>query len=512
VVFLAALPPHSARAASRQKPNIVLILIDDLGWRDLACCGSTFHDTPHIDRLARRGMKFTNGYATCCVCSPSRASILTGQYPARLHLTDYIPGWSPKHPRLRIPAWTQHLDPRTGTIAQALRQAGYRTASIGKWHLGGNQISPDAGEGKEFAPEKQGFDVNIAGGPLGQPPDYFFPYRRKLPDGRVIRLTKLPGGRAGEYLTDRLTDEAEKFIERNKDRPFFLYLAHYAVHTAMGARLQARAKTIARYRAKRDPQGVQKNPVYAAMVESMDESVGRVVRKLADLKLAGRTLVIFTSDNGGYGAATSNAPLRGSKSTPYEGGIRVPLILSWPGVVKPGSVCDTAVTGADFYPTLLELAGVKPKAGRPVDGESLMPLLTRKGGLHRNAVYWHYPHYSEGTTPYGAVRQENYKLIEFYETGRLELYNLQKDLNEKNNLAGKMPAKAKELRKLLADWRKRVKAQMPTPNPDYQNRERKRACLIPRKNTACSSTSAGPFNPLLTCVPFSTGQPRNSMR
>jgi arylsulfatase A-like enzyme len=470
---LASVASGPARAAppDRKPPNVVIILIDDLGWRDVGCFGSTFYETPHIDGLARHGMKFTQGYAACCVCSPTRASLLTGKYPARLHLTDYIPGSTPRGAKLQIPAWTRHLALDEVSLAKALKPAGYVSACIGKWHLDEIARTSAAEAEERFSPEHHGFDVNIAGSSMGQTPDYFFPYRRKYADSREYQLTHLSGGQEGEYLTDRLTDEAEKFLERNQDRPFFLYLAHYAVHTAMGARLQAKPQTIAKYKAKLKPGVDQRNPVYAAMVESMDDSVGRIVRKLEDLKIADRTLILFTSDNGGLDTATSNVPLRGAKATPYEGGVRVPWIVCWPGVVKPGSVCDVPVASIDVYPTVLEAAGVPLGPKQVVDGESLIPLLRQRGGLRRQALYWHYPHYSDGTTPYGAVRRGNDKLIEFYEDGRLELYNLKEDLGEKNDLAGTNPAKARELQRLLADWRKGVDAQMPSPLPDSRRKE-----------------------------------------
>ena len=433
-----------AEISGGQKPNFVFILIDDLGWRDLSCYGSTFYETPHTDRLAREGMKFTNAYAACPVCSPTRASILTGKYPARLHLTDWIPGHKRPQAKLRVPEFNQQLPLEEVTIAEALKPLGYVSASFGKWHLGG----------KSFYPEDQGFDLNFAGDHRGQPPRYFYPYR----------IPNVQTGRKGEYLTDRLTDEAEKFIEKNKDKPFFIYLTHYAVHTP----LQAKEELIARYRAKVKPGQAQKNATYAAMIQSVDESVGRIVRKLDELGIAGRTVVMFMSDNGGLVPVTSNSPLRAGKGTMYEGGIREPMIVRWPGVVEPGSTCDVPVTSVDFYPTILEIAGAKGVPGQNVDGVSLVPLLKRTGALQRDAIYWHYPHYHPGgATPCGAVRQGDYKLIEFYEDGRVELYNLRKDIGERNDVASDMPEMAAGLRKKLADWRRVVNAQMPTPNPDY---------------------------------------------
>lgn len=452
-----------ASAADNAKPNIVFILMDDLGWRDLGCYGSSFYETPHLDKLASQGMKFTNAYAACSVCSPTRASILTGQYPARLHLTDYLSGRPPKDAKLQVPDWRPYLTRDTQMLPAVLKPAGYVSALIGKWHLGGSREFGAPPEAEDSLPERRGFDVNIAGSHYGQPPDYFFPYQRGGPNGVTYRLPNLTGGREGEYLTDRLTDEAEKFLEQNQARPFFLYLAHYAVHTSIGNRLQAKAEVIARYKAKADPKAAQHNAVYAAMIESMDESVGRIARKLADLRIAERTVIVFTSDNGGYHQMTSQAPLRGAKSDAYEGGIRVPLIVRWPGVVPAGTVSDTPVSSVDYLPTCCAIAGVKPDARQPLDGVNLLPVLKQTGKLERDALFWHYPHYNDRTTPHSIVRQGDFKLIEYFEGGRLELYDLKADLGEKNNLALTNPDKARELHNLLDNWRKQTGAQVPRP-------------------------------------------------
>ena len=427
------------------KPNFVFILIDDMGWRDLACYGSTFYETPNIDRLAAQGMRFTDAYAACPVCSPTRASILTGKYPARLNLTDWIPGHKKPLAKLRVPEFNQQLPLDEVTIAEALKPAGYVSASIGKWHLGG----------PAFWPQKQGFAVNFGGTNQGQPPSYFAPY--KIPNIRTAA--------DGEYLTDRLADEATRFIEKNKGRPFFLYLAHYAVHTP----LMAREPTIARYKAKVKPDQPQKNATYAAMVESVDDSVGGVMAKLDELGLAQRTVVFFMSDNGGLIGPTSNVPLRAGKGSLYEGGIREPLIVRWPGVVPAGVTEDAVVTSVDFFPTILALAGAAPAAPDPnLDGVSLVALLTRQGRFAPGPVYWHYPHYHPGgATPGGAIRDSDYKLIEFFEDDHVELYNLKDDLSETKDLAAEKPEIAAGLRKKLADWRRKVNARMPTPNPDY---------------------------------------------
>lgn len=444
-------PPNGC-AAEASRPNIVFILVDDLGWADVGCFGSKFYETPNIDRLATQGMRFTDAYAACAVCSPTRASIMTGKYPARLHLTDWIAGEgdAPNH-ALLVPKWQKFLPLEEVTIAEALKPAGYVCASIGKWHLGG----------PKYFPEHQGFDGNVAGSDLGHPPSYFWPY-----EGRNNSLPGLKtGGHQGEYLTDRLTDAAEHFIEQNKDRPFFLYFAHYAVHVP----LQAKPAVVAKYRAKAPPGG-QTNAVYAAMVESVDDSVGRILRKLEELGIAANTVVVFMSDNGGlWPESTSNAPLRAGKGYPYEGGIRGPLIIKWPGTTQPGATCSVPVSSIDFFPTLLEIAGAK--SSEPVDGRSLVPLLKQAGSLDREALFWHYPHYWGGNRvrPFGAVRAGDWKLIEFYETMGVELYNLKDDLGETRDLAKEKPAKAAELHERLHQWRQSVNAQMPTPNPDFKH-------------------------------------------
>ena len=447
------------------RPNIVFILADDYGWRDLSCYGSGFYQTPNLDALAAQGMRFTNAYAACNVCSPTRASIMTGKYPARLHLTDWLPG-RPDMPtqKLNRPQILQHLPLEETTIAQAFKEAGYATGFIGKWHLGG----------PNFYPDKQGFEVNIAGCQLGSPPSYFSPYK----------IPTLLDGPEGEYLTDRLTDEAVQFIGDHKDKPFFLYLAHYAVHNPQQAKanlLETWADLVSALPADepefamdwgRKVRQVQNRPVYAAMIQSLDESVGRITKTLADLSLEKNTIVVFTSDNGGLstaeGTPTSNLPLRMGKGWNYEGGIREPLIVRWSGMIKPASVCSAPMISTDYYPTLLEAAGLPMRLMQHIDGVSILPLL--KGDhLRERPVFWHYPHYSnQGGPPSGAVRLGNFKLIEFYEDDHVELYDLSHDISEKKDLADTMPEKAKALREMLHDWRKDVDAQMPTPNPDFK--------------------------------------------
>lgn len=433
--------------------NVVVILADDLGWADLGCYGSKYHKTPHLDRFARTGARFTTAYAAAPVCSPTRAALLTGLYPARLNLTDWLPGRGDRpDQKLLRPAINQELPASIQNLAAILKAAGYVTGHIGKWHLGG------MGSG----PLERGFDVNIAGDHTGSPLSYFAPYQGK--GGRFMPgLEKAP---KGEYLTDRLTTEAERFIETHRDRPFFLYLAHYTVHIPM----RAKADLAAKYQPGRP--GEQGNPLYAAMIESLDESMGRILAKLAELKLTGRTLVIFTSDNGGLCVLegpntppTINAPLREGKGWLYEGGLRVPLIMRWDGVARPGSAVPAPVSSIDLMPTILEACGVKPKT--TMDGVSLAPAL--KGmPLQRDALYWHYPHYSnQGGRPGGAVRAGDHMLIEFYENGRRELYDVVKDVGQTRNLIESHADLAKELHTKLASWRQAVDAKMMQPNPDY---------------------------------------------
>jgi arylsulfatase A len=446
-LLMALLSAPLCRGAAQPQLNVVFILADDLGWTDLSCYGSDFYQTPHIDRLARDGMKFTQAYSACTVCSPTRAAILTGKYPARLHVTDWIPGQMPENPKLLVPDWTKYLPLEEITMARAFRSAGYATASIGKWHLGG----------EEYYPEKHGFDINVAGSSAPATPSYFAPYK----------IATLPDGPKGEYVTDRLAEEAAKFIEQQKTKPFFLYVPLFAVHTP----IQGKPELIQKYRAKRHPGQKQTNAVYAAMIESMDAAVGRIRRKLDEVKLSERTVVIFVSDNGGRVPTTSNYPLRVGKGSCYEGGTRVPLIVYWPGVTKPGSVSEIPVISMDLYPTVLEIAGLKEAARKSVDGVSLVQLLRKEGDFKRDALFWHYPHYQHyqlgGTTPYGAIRMGDFKLIEFFDDMRVELYNLREDIGEERNLATRMPSKVDELRSRLHAWRAEVGAQMPSRNPNY---------------------------------------------
>ena len=432
---------HAASGDSAPiKPNVIVVLVDDMGWRDLSCQGSPFFETPHIDRLAASGMRFTHGYSACTVCSPTRAALMTGQSPARLHITDWIPGHNRPQAKLMIPDWQKFLPLETVTLAERLQAAGYATASIGKWHLGG----------PAYFPEHQGFDRNIGGCERGQPPSYFAPYK----------IPTLPEGPDGEYLTDREAAEAVGFIEANRDRPFFLYLPHYCVHTP----IQAKPAVMAKYEAK-DAKGLSvKNAGYAAMVESVDDCMGRILETLDRLGIRDRTAIFFTSDNGGLVSSTDNAPLRAGKGSAYEGGVRVPFIVSWPGVTRPGTTSAEPVITPDIPATILDLTGAAAERSQPMDGVSLAAAL-RGGTLDRDALYWHYPHYHPGgATPYTAVRSGDWRLVRFYEDGRSELYDLRTDEGETTDLAAREPARAAALEAKLDAWLASVNAQLPTPN------------------------------------------------
>ena len=437
--------------------NIVVIVVDDLGISDLGCYGlaygNTFHETPNVDRLAAEGMRFTEAYAAAAVCSPTRAALMTGKYPVRTGITDWIPGEKqPTDRAVCCPSTARHLALPEVTLAEAFGEAGYRTAFIGKWHLGG--------EGS--LPTDQGFDTNVAGCNWGQPRGpgrYHYPFGEEM-----VNLA----GEPGDYLTDRLTDEAIAVVRGEADRPFLLYLAFYTVHTP----LDAKEEVLEQFLGK-EPSEHWQNARYAAMVKSMDDNVGRLFQTLEDEGIADNTLVIFTSDNGGH-TVTSNYPYREHKGDPYEGGIRVPFIVRWPGVTPAGSACDVPVISMDVYPTLLEMAALPLRPAQHVDGISLAPLLRGEtAALPRKALYWHFPHFRHNAPamPGGAVRRGDWKLIERYETGDLELYNLKADIGEQNNLATAMPAKAGTLRRMLATWRRETGAIMPQPTSDFSDRE-----------------------------------------
>lgn len=443
--------------------NVVLILIDDLGWSDLGCYGSDYYKTPNIDALAKDGVKFTDGYAACNVCSPTRAAILSGKYPARLLLTQWLPSgrWNARKDRMREARYVSNLALEEITIAETMREAGYRTAFMGKWHLGTETY---------YYPEHQGFDVNVAGRDYGAPGSYFYPFegRWKIPTtGQVLQKQSPLDGKDGDYLVDRLAEEAEKFIVSSKESPFFLMLSHYAVHSP----LQGKPEKVTDY--EKTPAGQrQGKPDYAAMVESVDDSVGRVMRTLRRLNLEQNTLVIFTSDNGGFAKATSNSPLRANKGSNFEGGIRVPVLMQWPGHIKPGSVCEEPMISNDFYPTILRATGIKPRPFQHMDGMSLMPLLTESGDFERDAIYWHYPHYNQHpqSFPSGVIRDGDWKLIENFETGELQLFNLAMDIGESKNLVQQHPELTATLLTKLKRWRKSVGADPMQKNQLYESK------------------------------------------
>ena len=437
-----------------EKPNIILFFIDDLGWTDLGCYGSDLYETPHIDRLASEGAKFTNAYSACTVCSPSRAALMTGKYPARLHLTDWIRGYQHPNPKLKVPDWQMYLDTTEITIANALQKDGYVTANFGKWHLGDAPV---------YWPLNHGFDVNIGGYRWGAPGSYFYPYHGNRRD--KVHPPNLEAGKEGEYLTDRLTNEALKFIEEKKDQSFFIYFPHYAVHTP----IQAHDSITQHFHEKVTDNHRHQNAKYAAMIYSMDQSLGRIRKKLLELGIHEKTAIFFTSDNGGLELRniTSNGAIRAGKGSAYEGGVRVPFIAFIPGITQSGIESAVPVIGMDLYPTILDLAGLEVTEN---DGKNLLPYLkSTNQQINRSSLYWHYPHYHRGgATPYSAVRKGDYKLIEFFEDGKLELYNLASDLGEENNLAEKELKRLKNLHEELKLWRDEVDAQYPTINPDYE--------------------------------------------
>ena len=445
-----------------RKPNIVLFLVDDLGYSDVGCFGSDYYETPNIDRIAHEGMKFTSAYAGSSICSPTRASILTGKYAGRLHLTAPIPIISHKRQAadgnitpLKDPDYCMNLPLEEVTIAEALKPAGYATASIGKWHVC---------DEPEYFPEYQGFDLNVAGDGHGATKNYFYPYynRWRMTRGYPYQeWNTLPDGIPGEYLTDRLTQEAVRFIEENKEEPFFLYLSHYAVHTP----IQAKDSLIQKYKnVPGDTLRGHVHPEYAAMIESVDQSMGAVLKKIEDLGLEDNTIILFYSDNGGHKKWTTNYPFRGHKASFYEGGIRVPLIIKWPGVTTAGSVSDVPVISNDLYPSMLEMAKLPLMPEQHMDGLSLLPLLRMEGELDREALYWHFPHYSSMCD---VIRYKNWKLIEPLGEGQPELYDLKNDIGEKHNLASANPGMVEEMKQMLARWRESVNVQMPEPNPEY---------------------------------------------
>ncbi len=463
-----SLPAAAPSEASGAKPNILFILVDDYGIKDVGVEGSTFYETPQIDALARSGMRFTQGYAACSVCSPSRASIMLGQYPTRHGITNWIgddvgeADARRRKTKLLVPDYVRNLPAQT-TLPSALKQAGYATFFAGKWHLGGESAWP----------ENRGFDINKGGWDAGSPSGYYAPWNNP----------RLPSGPQGQSLTHRLADETITFIEQHSNQPFFAYLSLYAVHGP----LQTTKIKWEKYRAKAAAQPqpaerftidrtlpvrqVQDHPIYAGLIEEMDDALGRVFQKLKDLGLDEKTIVVFTSDNGGVTSgdaySSSELPYRGGKGRQWEGGIRVPYYIKAPGLTAPGSTSATPVSGIDFFPTLLALAGVTPQPGQPIDGVSMVPLL--KGGtIAPRPLFWHYPHYgNQGGEPSSIIRSGDWKLIHYWEDGRNELYDLAADIGEQHDLAAEATERTAQLWAELQSWLKETDAKIPQPNPAY---------------------------------------------
>jgi len=466
---LIALGTCSCTPADPPPLNVVLIVIDDLGWMDSGTYGSTFYETPNIDRLASEGVRFTDFYTASSVCSPTRASLMTGKHPARLDLTNWIGG--EQSGLLDQAEYIRELPLSEVTVGEAFQAAGYQTGYVGKWHLGG----------AEFLPDAQGFDYMFAVNEAGQPGAYFPPYEN--PNYAVTNVPDLDGDPEGTYLTDRLTDVTIDFLTEHQEEPFFFVLSHYAVHTPLQAKPEVTARyadkakdlgpvTEADYEAEREAETKlrQDHPAYAAMIESTDQSVGRILDALDDLELWERTIVMFVSDNGGLSTlmrrsptqATSNLPLRAGKGWLYEGGIRAPLIVRTPGVPAGGLVSDHPASSTDLYPTLLALAGLPARPEQHVDGVSLAAALTA-GEAARDTLYWHFPHYhGSGNRPGGAIRAGNFKLVEWFEDGSVELYDLATDLSEDHDLATERPEDTQRLQDRLHAWRAKVGANMPT--------------------------------------------------
>ncbi len=466
LIILFTISSGCSKKEEQKKPNVLFILVDDLGWNDLGCYGSTFYESPNIDKLASSAIKFTDAYAAGSVCSPTRAALMTGKHPARIGITDWIPGARDKNKKLKTPSILNELPLEEYTVAEAFRDNGYQTFFAGKWHLG-----------KEgFFPEDQGFDINIGGNHTGSPRGgYYSPYKNP----------QMQDGSKGEYLTDRLTNETIKFIENNQknnpDNPFFAYLSFYTVHSPIQGckryieKFKEKAKqlppapnngSIAEHGGFTKTQ--QNNPKYASMVYAMDENVGRLIQKLKELEIDDNTIIVFTSDNGGLstlyrkGAPTSLLPLRAGKGWCYEGGIRVPLIIKIPGDKYRSIVVNEPVVSMDLYPTLVDLAGLQPVPKQYVDGVSLNPVFNNKK-LNRNSLFWHYPQYhGSAWTPGASIRQGEWALIEFYEyNNKVELYNLKDDIGERNDLSEKYPEKADSLLNLLRQKQKETGAKFP---------------------------------------------------
>ncbi len=445
-----------ANQKEQEKPNIVLLLVDDLGWRDVGFMGSRYFETPNIDTLAGQSMIFTSAYAACAVSSPTRASVITGRYPARIGVTDWIrarfqlsstiveapaPFEENEGRELRTPSNPYWMELSEITLAEVLKQSGYFTCHIGKWHLGTD----------DYYPEKQGYDLNIAGCDMGQPVNYFDPYRNE----KGVGFPNLEPRQEGEFLTDRLTDELRNVIVKHKDEPFFISMCYYTVHTP----IMAKEEITEKYR-KKEPVDGQKNPVYAAMIESLDQSVGNLVATLKENKLLENTIIIFLSDNGGLIGPTDNAPLRSGKGYPYEGGIRIPMFVYWNGTIRPGSVSDIPVTTIDIMPTVCAITE-SPVPEAVIDGRDLTPVLKGKK-LEQVPLFWHFPHYrGKDVVPYSIIRDGDWKLIKRYEGEPYELYDLKNDPAETTDLSKTEAIMLRELDEKLVNWLNETGAKMP---------------------------------------------------
>lgn len=479
LVFYIGLFPLIIKAqgnhAEEKKTNVVLIVADDLGWTGLGGYGSDLHETPNIDGFAKRSVKFTNAYSAAAICSPTRASIMTGKYPARLNMTTWHENSGPPKPndenKLLAPTTIGNLPLEEVTIAEVFKESGYYTAHIGKWHLGEAR----------YYPEAQGFDLNIGGTMWGMPQTYWYPYRgwrssdqelRYVPGLEMINSNNERVGEAKKkYLTDHLTDKALEVIDAKKDVPFFLQLAYYTPHVP----IEGKPELTEYFGQKVELNMHHKNPEYAAMIATLDENVGRILKKLEEVGVEDRTVVIFYSDNGGYIGervnVEENYPLRSGKGSLYEGGIRVPLIIRWPGVTEPGGISEAPVTSNDFYPTLLEITGLKgdEEYNKNIDGISLVPVLRNpSANLNRQSLFWHFPHYYRTTPPVSAIRKGEWKLLHYFEDNHLELYNLEEDLGEMNNLVDQYSDKAQNLYQELKKWREQMDAKLPSLNPQYK--------------------------------------------
>ncbi|MCA9130803.1 MAG: sulfatase [Planctomycetales bacterium] len=466
IVAAARSLPAQLAASVTDRPNVVFLLADDLGWADLGCYGSELHETPNLDRLSSQGVRFTDAYAASPVCTPTRASILTGKHPARLHMTIWREAaLNQGNRRLLEPICLDSLPATEMTSAKLLKEAGYYNVHIGKWHVGR----------AEAYPQVHGFHRNIGGTLWGAPQSFWYPFNgdQYFSDWRYV--PDLEPGQPGQYLTDALTAQALQVMEdcAKAKRPFFINLWYHAVHTP----IEGKPDLVRHYEAKITNELRQRNPYYAAMVHSLDENVGRVLGRIDELGLAENTLVVFSSDNGGFVntcklhselQVANNTPLRSGKGSCYEGGVRVPLIVRGPKVAA-AAVCSTPVYSCDFFPTLLDATDIAREPSEPIDGLSLAPLLSDPSAeITRDALYFHYPHYYPTTTPVSAIRKGNWKLLEYYEDNLAELYDLSVDMGENKNLAAERPDLVQQLRSQLQAWRTRIGAQEPTLNPNFE--------------------------------------------